>query len=213
MSGDHVGEMVAQDVLAFAVAALPEPPTRLLEVGAGRGELAAALRERGHEVYAIDPAAERGTGVEPIPLLDADGTYDAALAVVSLHHVEPLAESCEHLGNLVRAGGRLVIDEFDVERFDRRAAQGWLDQRAALGFEEEHEAEEMVADRRDHIHTVATLREALAEWFEIGEPVPGPYLHRWDLAPGLRDAEERLIASGELPATGTRSIGVRRERP
>jgi SAM-dependent methyltransferase len=150
--------------------------------------------------------------VEPIALLEADGTYDAAIAVVSLHHVEPLHESCEHLGHLVKPGGRLVIDEFDIERFDARAARWWLGQRAALGFEEEHEAEDMVAERRAHLHSVATLREALGEWFELGQPVPGAYLHRWDLAPSLRDPEEQLIASGELPATGARLVGVRRQR-
>ena len=37
----------------------------------------------------------------------------------------------------------------------------------------------------------------------------GPYLHRWNLEAGLRDAEESLIARGRLPATGARLIGTR----
>jgi hypothetical protein len=40
--------------------------------------------------------------------------------------------------------------------------------------------------------------------------VPGPYLYRWDLDPVLRTIEERLVAAGDLPATGARLIGVRR---
>ena len=48
--------------------------------------------------------------------------------------------------------------------------------------------------------------------FALGEPVPGPYLHRWALEAGLRDAEERLIAAGRLPVTGARIVGRRRNR-
>src|SRR4029077_18260821 len=80
-------------VLAFVRATLPPPPARVLEVGAGHGELAAALREAGYDVVAIDPTAHGAPGVEPIPLLDLDApdaSFDAAVAVVSLHHVEPL---------------------------------------------------------------------------------------------------------------------------
>jgi hypothetical protein len=47
-------------------------------------------------------------------------------------------------------------------------------------------------------------------YFILGEPVPGPYLHRWELAPGLRDAEVHLIAAGRLPAVGARLVGTRR---
>jgi hypothetical protein len=41
-------------------------------------------------------------------------------------------------------------------------------------------------------------------------PVPGPYLHRWNLGAAWRDAEERLIAAGRLPAIGARLVGLRR---
>ena len=95
--------MLDPGVLAFARGALPPPPARVLEIGAGDGALAAALREAGHDVTAIDPGAEDGTGVERTTLIEATGSYDAAIAVVSLHHVEPLAESCEHLAGLLPA--------------------------------------------------------------------------------------------------------------
>jgi SAM-dependent methyltransferase len=201
--------VLATDVLAFARAALPAPPAHVVEIGAGNGELAAALREAGYEVRAIDPAAEAGTGVERAALLDVRGTFDAALAVLSLHHVEPLAESCAHLATLVRPGGRLVIDEFDVMRLDQRAVAWWLAQRRAVGGEDEHDAVAGVAAMREHVHPLSALREALAPYFSLGEPVPGPYLHRWNLEPGLRDAEEHLIATGRLPATGARLVGTR----
>ena len=184
--------------------ALPGPPARVLEVGAGDGELAAVLAGAGYDVVAIDPAAAV-PAVRRVALHELDeppASFDAALAVVSLHHVEPLEESCRRLAELVRPGGTLVIDEFDVARFDDRAARWWLRQSG-------HTAD-TVDGVRDHLHPVARLCEALEKWFALGEPVPGPYLHRWNLPPGLREAEERLIASGELPAVGARLVGVRR---
>jgi hypothetical protein len=60
------------------------------------------------------------------------------------------------------------------------------------------------------LHPADRIRRALSAWFEVGEPVRGPYMHRWELPPGLRPVEEALMAAGELPATGARLIAVRR---
>ena len=200
-------------LVAFVRAALPPPPARVLEVGAGGGELAALLREAGYDVVAIDPAADGAPGVEPVALLDVtadDASFDAAVAVVSLHHVEPLAESCARLAAVVRPGGVLAIDEFDVTKFDERAAAWQIAQRRAAGIDHpDHEAS-WSEDLRHHMHPVAAIRAALARAFDVGEPVPGPYLYRWDLHPALRPVEEALIAAGDLPATGARMVGVRR---
>ncbi len=204
------GEVLTADVLAFVRGGLPAPPAHVLEVGAGRGELAGELRSAGYEVRAIDPAAEDGSGVERVELLEVSGTFDAALAVVSLHHVEPLDASCAHLATLIRPDGLLVIDEFDVTRFDERAAEWWLGQRRAAGAVEQHDAQSLVMFMREHIHPLGLVRETLLPHFTLGEPVPGPYLHRWNLGPGLRDDEEHLIATGKLPATGARLVGTRR---
>ena len=47
--------MPAPDVVAYIRGALPAPPARVLEIGAGDGTLAAALRDGGYDVVAIDP--------------------------------------------------------------------------------------------------------------------------------------------------------------
>src|ERR1700742_4026698 len=166
-------------VLAFVRAPLPPPPARVLEVGAGRGELAAALRAAGYDVVAVDPAADGAPGVEPIPLLELDApdaSFDAAVAVTSLHHVEPLDESCRRLAAVVRPGGVLVVDEFDVGQFDERAAAWQLHQRAAAGHDHPHDHTGWSTDVRAHMHTVATIRAALEPAFVLGEPVRGPHL-------------------------------------
>jgi SAM-dependent methyltransferase len=200
-------------VVAFVRAALPPRPARVLEVGAGRGELAAALRDAGYDVLAIDPAGDGAARVEPVALADleaAEGAFDAAVAVVSLHHVEPLVASCERLAELLRRGGRLVIDEFDVDRFDARAAGWQAAQRAAAGLHVHGDPADWPTDLREHLHPLGDIRAALAPAFALGEPVRGAYLYRWDLDPALRAVEERLVADGALPATGARLVGIRR---
>jgi len=199
----------AAEVLAFVRAALPAPPADVLEIGAGAGELAAELRAAGYEVRAIDPAADDGNGVERAALLDVSGTFDAAVAVVSLHHVEPLDASCAHLATLIRPGGRLVIDEFDVRALDERAAEWWLGRRRAAGADDEHDAASLIGFMREHVHALDSVLDGLRPHFAMGEPVPVPYLHRWNLEPGLRDDEEELIAAGSLPATGARLVARR----
>jgi SAM-dependent methyltransferase len=204
------GSVLTAELLAFVRSSLPAPPARVLEIGAGRGELALALVDAGYHVTAIDPAAEPGTHVQPVALIDAHGTFDAAVAVVSLHHVNPLGESCGHLATLIRPGGLFVIDEIDSDKYDATAANWWLGQRQALGLlEETPDPFAMVQDLRQHIHSVSGIEAALSPHFKLGAPVRGPYLHRWELRPSLYGAEVDLIATGHLPAIGWRQVAVR----
>jgi 2-polyprenyl-3-methyl-5-hydroxy-6-metoxy-1,4-benzoquinol methylase len=203
--------MITRELVAFVKAALPVAPARVLEIGAGRGELAVALSDAGYAVTAIDPAAEPGGIVQPCSLLDVRGSFDAAVSVVALHHIEPLEESCAHLATMLPPGGPLVIDELDVDRYDERAIRWWISQRQALGIaEHEHDWSGILDHLREHIHKLETVCAALHAHFDFGPPVPGPYLHRWELRPSLYDAEVDLIADGLLPAVGARLIATRR---
>jgi SAM-dependent methyltransferase len=204
--------MIAADVRAFVRANLTPPPARVLEVGAGEGDLANALRVAGYDVLAIDPEP-RGDGVRAMAVHELDetvGSFDAAIAVVSLHHVDPLETSCARLAELLPPGAPLVVDEIDVSAYDERAASWWLQQRRALGADTERTPEAMVAELRHHLHPLKRIAEALDDGFDVGPPLRGPYLYRWYLNESLRPAEEDLIARGELPAVGARLVAHRR---
>lgn len=203
--------MVATDLLAFVRANLPAPPARVLEIGAGNGELARAIAGAGYEVLAIAPEPS-GADVRSVALNELDeprASFHAALAVTSLHHVEPLEDSLGRLARLLEPGGVLVIDEFDVAAFDEQAAGWWLRQRRALGAADRAGAEELVAEHRAHLHSLERIVAALEPHFLVGAPVYGPYLYRWDLGESLRRDEEDAIARGEIPAVGARLLAHR----
>jgi SAM-dependent methyltransferase len=204
--------MLDMGMLSFVLETLPPPPLRVLEVGAGDGELASALGEAGYDVVGIDPASETSAvrRVSLHALSEPAGSFDAAVAVLSLHHVEPLNESCARLAEVMRPGGVLVLDEIDFGRFDERAAAWWLEQHGGASNGHGHSPAEIVAHHRDHCHLLTRLQAALDEWFELTAPVRGPYLYRWDLGPELRATEVELIARGELAATGARMVGRRK---
>jgi SAM-dependent methyltransferase len=190
---------------------LAPPPSRLLEVGAGNGELARALVAAGHEVVAIDPEPS-GEGVRKVALVDLDepaASFDAALAVTSLHHVEPLEDSVRHLAELLVPDGALLVDEFDVGAFDEQAAEWWLLQRRSRGATEQPSAQELVGEHRAHLHPLERIVSALEPHFRVGIPLYGPYLYRWNLDDSVRPEEEEAIARAEIPAVGARLLAQR----
>jgi hypothetical protein len=114
------------------------------------------------------------------------------------------------LAQLVRPGGVLVVDEFDVAAFDERAAAWWLEQRRALGAETSAGAEELVHEHRAHLHPLERIVRALEPGFDASAPLYGPYLYRWDLDGSHRRPEEEAIGAGRIPAVGARLLAHRR---
>jgi SAM-dependent methyltransferase len=200
-------------VLEFASAHLPSPPARVLDVGCGDGALTHELIARGYDARGIDPRAPEGPAFERVALeeLRVESPYDAAIAVVSLHHVHDLGRAVERLADAVTPGGVLIVDEFDRDRLDPPTA-AWLGHQrqalAAVGLGHAHEP--ATGEGLDHILTWEAVRAALAARFEERSVERVEYLHRYETHLALQPLERAMIEAGAISPTGVRYVGYAR---
>jgi SAM-dependent methyltransferase len=207
--------------LDFVTANLPPAPARVLEVGCGEGRLTRALIELGYDAQGIDPRAPDGPVFEQIALeeLRVEQPYDAAVAVVSLHHLHDLPLAVERLADALVPGAALVIDEFDRTGLDP-ATTAWLwRQRQALAAVGLGHAPDHATAEEHHaalvgglaaIFTWETVREALDARFDERSCERVGYLYRYETHPALQPLEQAMIDAGAVDATGVHYVGVRR---
>ncbi len=203
---------------AFVETHLPSAPSRVLEVGCGRGALALAVSRLGYQVDAIDPDAPAGAIFRAVSLEEFSdpGPFDAVLANLSLHHIPDLGGALAKIRRLLRPGGRLIVNELAWDRLDEPTARWYLEQLAAT-----HPGAPSSVERcldkwaADHagMHTSAAMRTELDQHFEERFFVWMPQLNR-ELGKAIDDRAERaLIEAGEIQATGFRYVGERPAAP
>lgn len=209
---------------------LPAPPARVLEVGCGRGALAAALAELGYEVTGVDRNAEMAAATRDrgVPVIQADvhsvtGEYDVVLFTRALHHAEDLDGLLAHAGTLLAPGGQVIVEEFAWERVDPTAADFVHDNRALLVAAGLLDADtpsglDAWVAAHDFLHRGSAMLAALGRAGSELTTVDTAIM--WRLVDGrggvwtepatrvpaaldaIRRAEERRIAAGTLPAVG-----------
>ena len=107
---------------------LPDPPARVLEVGCGAGDLAAALLQRGYDVVALDQSEEnvararaKGVNAAAASWPDfVDAPFAAILFTRSLHHIQPVTIALKRAQELLSGGGVLLVEDFAYHEADER---------------------------------------------------------------------------------------------
>jgi ubiquinone/menaquinone biosynthesis C-methylase UbiE len=212
VSGDHRPMTAQRDTLVetedFVGSQLPPPPARVLEVGCGDGRLARALAAAGYRVTAIDPRAPAGAIFRQVTLeaFDSEQPFDAAVAIVSLHHVADVGSAVRKIAGLLTPRGRLIVEEFAKERFVERSTAQWYWSQRNLGKDFERWLRDWIDEHAD-VHGFATILPHLERQFVQRCFAHVPYLHLYDLDPAVEPLERALIARGEIEATGIRYVG------
>jgi SAM-dependent methyltransferase len=223
---------------------LPRPCHRILEVGCGTGELAAHLSEHGYQVTAIDSdeesiAAARLLGVNARVAKwpdFSDSDVDAILFTRSLHHIHPLRKAVEAAAGCLRAGGRIIVEDFAYDAADEQTLRWFASVSrivAASGLlVEEHELIDGIlatggslAEWRKHhdhdlssaIEIAATLetvfgnviRENSAYYFRYLAKAMGDLNQRDAVTEALAEQEGDLISEGAITALGRRFVATR----
>jgi hypothetical protein len=203
-----------REFLAYALAQLPRPPARVLEVGCGdEGGLARDLADAGYDVLAIDPRAPEGPLYRRITLeaLDDDGPFDAAVAGRVLHHVTPLGPALDKLAGLAPL---LIVDEFAHDRIDDDAGEWYAGEYRALAVTgaPPDAPPDLAVWRGAHggLHPYEVLRSELDARYEERDFGWRPYLYRWLRNPAAKAREQDMIERGAFRPIGFRYTGSTR---
>lgn len=143
------------DEFATLIGRYVAPPARLLEIGAGEGELALTLADLGYDVVALDRDL-RST----FPIVEssfeqyeaAPQSFDCIVAQLVLHHADDLRTFLKKSSVLLRPGGILAIDDYGWERSND---PGFRRDRADL-----HMSRTMLHALRSHFREVAYIDHA-----------------------------------------------------
>lgn len=238
-SGDADALFAVAGVENFVRSQLPPTPARVLEVGCGSGELALALSAAGWRVTATDPRAPEGepfvrSAVEDLNVADYE-PFDAAVAVLSLHHAGDVGAMLDRVSSLLKPGGVLVVDEFRKESLADRATAAFFyhqlkslppSRRQGASGSNGHEGHppdggghepggdsfeswsSRISGHRAGVHDEGKVLAALEERFYRRSLAYGPYLFRHGLDAEVEPLERKLIAEGGIRPTGLRWVGT-----
>ena len=205
----------------------PAQPATVVELGCGHagGHIPALLRA-GYDATGVDPEAPDASAYrrEEFENYRPDGPVDAVIASVSLHHVNDLGAVLDHVSDVLRPDGRLIVVEWISEGFNDATASwcfrhrlrdpaehgGWLAKLHGAWADSALSWESFIRGWLEHhgLHPAFAIRRELDARFVTIHESSGPYFF-----PDLLDADARVeqaaIDAGEITAGCLRYAGRR----
>jgi ubiquinone/menaquinone biosynthesis C-methylase UbiE len=196
-----------------------KPGLRLLEVGAGEGDLALALMQSGYDVRALDNdeakvslAQRKGVDCRLADITEyEDDPFDLILFSRSLHHIQPLDQAIKRTRSLLAEDGTLLVDDFAPETADEDTVRFRYETefilRGSCGLSCSTRDEyplDPLQHWKDHLfvkHKVSdsvTIRGAIAAIFSNVEEESVPYMYRYIVDKLPRNSESLSIAQKVL---------------
>jgi ubiquinone/menaquinone biosynthesis C-methylase UbiE len=133
--------LAADELVGFVQRHAPDAHARVLEVGPGRGELAAGLLAVGYQMTAVDrdPTAVVATRAKRVPAYEVDfleyagGPHDIVVFSRTLHEIGDVSSALARVEQVLAPGGILIVDEFARDWMDRATAALFYDVCYLLG--------------------------------------------------------------------------------
>ncbi len=216
--------------------------TRVLEVGCGTGDFALRLMKMGVSLTACDTdktaveqALKKGVPVKHLDFLQLENKpFDVIVFTRSLHHIHRLHQAVSHSKTLLKKGGRLIVEDFDLEMIDGPTARWYYDMRMLMAvFAKNSELNKYIEDpvkkwKEDHhhdhpLHTGKAMVQAIQDAFKLIEIKQGPYLFRsicnvlppdetsYYITKKVLEIENGLIAKRHILPNGLRVVAEKRK--
>lgn len=200
-------DVATAETVEFIAGNVPSD-ARILEIGCGTGEVAAALLRLGHCVVGIDAGADevqaaRTKGVHAIlgrwPDVEAP-VGDAVTFTRSLHHIGHLDAALTAARTALAGSGLLLVDDFDfpavdgttirwlIEKTIEAEAEGLAQPGDSFAARIAAAADPVAAWQHEHdhdLHSASAIADAVGAHFTITRQESVPYLYRY-LIPLLR---------------------------
>lgn len=198
------------------------PCAAILEIGGGRGDLAAALSRDGYAVTMIDAAPEAVAAAQAKGIAAHQAVWpqfpslsvDAVLFTRSLHHIEGLSAALEAARARLNAGGVILVEDFDFPSANEATIRWFVAQArrtAASNTLTAHSFAAMILAARDPFaawahdhdhehHSIGAIDEALGAVARIVSREDAAYLYRHLISAGADESPVKAAFGEELSA-------------
>jgi len=236
-SGKSIINVFSEETFNYVQKFITDKDLRILEVGCGTGDFGNELMKTGINLTALDIdakavelAIKKGVSARCVDfLLFNDDPFDIIIFTRSLHHIHDLKKTLDHSKSLLKKGGKLIIEDFDVEMVDLKTARWYYDTISIVDIINRVEKfskyikDPLKAWKEDHaheptLHSGEEMIKNIEQAFRIIKIERNAYLYRsicglinndengFHVTKRILEIENGLIAAGFILPNGLRIV-------